>query len=220
MQRSSPDGARPSLGLPDGSTNARDTLQLALKTLSSVSSNIPFGSILIAVIDPLLAIMGHIEEAWADARGFTVVAEQIELVTPIISEMAVDNPEQGRVLIDALKLELQSITKDLKAARSQDRLELLNSTDPSSSLGKHKLALAQMIHAGQTDMGDIAGRLGAAGVSGLDIGGEGGEGNGPKVEISCQTGNISGGTGGTGGTGKVGGKGGTGKAPVLKLGRN
>ncbi|KAJ7450543.1 hypothetical protein FB451DRAFT_1374657 [Mycena latifolia] len=72
---------------------------------------------------------------------------------------------------------------------------------------------------GQAETGDITGRLGVPGKSGR-IGGVGGDGEGPKVEIGPEMddkiGNVSGRTGGPGGAGTdVGGKGGKGKAPVI-----
>ncbi|KAF7342017.1 hypothetical protein MVEN_01788900 [Mycena venus] len=70
----------------------------------------------------------------------------------------------------------------------------------------------------QTIPRDIAG-VGNMG-SNAFIGGEGGEGEGPKLHIDPEArrkiGNICGGTGGAGGVGvDVGGKGGVGKGPVI-----
>ncbi|KAF8146029.1 hypothetical protein K438DRAFT_1944826 [Mycena galopus ATCC 62051] len=73
-------------------------------------------------------------------------------------------------------------------------------------------------------MGDIAGGVGVTGSQG-HIGGEGGEGSGPQLNMDpdahYQIGHVSGGTGGTGGVGvEVGGKGGTGKGPVISMRRS
>ncbi|KAJ6595055.1 hypothetical protein DFH09DRAFT_1357814 [Mycena vulgaris] len=73
----------------------------------------------------------------------------------------------------------------------------------------------------QIQIGDITGGLGGTGGS-ARIGGEGGDGEGPKLEMGSderlKTGNISGGTGGAGGVGvEAGGQGGMGGAPVIAL---
>jgi hypothetical protein len=49
------------LGDLDAAHTGRNILTLTLRTLSSVSSNIPFGSILSSAIDPLLDITERIE---------------------------------------------------------------------------------------------------------------------------------------------------------------
>ncbi|KAJ6628405.1 hypothetical protein B0H10DRAFT_1991245 [Mycena sp. CBHHK59/15] len=259
FDRNFPAEPSPPTEIPDAPRKARNMLKFALKTLSSVSSNIPFGSMLSSIIDPLLDITDRIEQTSANTQGLIELAARIELLTPIISEMAKDKPKQGRVVVEALKwsatylLELQSMTKDLSDASSQGKLDqFFNSTDNASSLEKHNATLAQMIAdstlvtvpevlqslqdlerskllqssppivtKGQIEMGDITGGLGGTGGN-ARIGGEGGDGEGPKLDMSPEEhwkiGNISGGTGGTGGIGvDVGGKGGTGKAPVISV---
>jgi hypothetical protein len=47
--------------IPETPHTGRNVLKFALSTLSSVSSNIPFGSVLSSVIDPLLNIINRIE---------------------------------------------------------------------------------------------------------------------------------------------------------------
>jgi hypothetical protein len=47
--------------LPETPHTGRNILKFALKTLSTISSNIPFGSVLSSVIDPLLDIVNRIE---------------------------------------------------------------------------------------------------------------------------------------------------------------
>ncbi|KAJ7024142.1 hypothetical protein C8F04DRAFT_1303074 [Mycena alexandri] len=121
-----------------------NTLKLALKTLSSVTSNIPLGSVLSAAIDPLLEIVDRIEQTSANVQGFVELAARIELLTPIVSEMA-GNP-QGVKLVEALQRELQSITKDLEVASSRGKLDqFLNSPVDALCLQKHNTALAQLI---------------------------------------------------------------------------
>ncbi|KAJ7502692.1 hypothetical protein B0H11DRAFT_2188470 [Mycena galericulata] len=150
--------------------------------------------------------------------------------------------------------ELYSIKEDLDAASSRGTLaQFFNSEDNSSSLAKHNATLTQMIAdstfstvnevlknvqalewkfsqsppavgaEGINEMGNITGGLGGTGGH-ARTGGQGGEGDGPQLDISAQErwkiGDISGGTGGGGGTGiDVGGKGGTGKAPVIRISR-
>ncbi|KAJ7502706.1 hypothetical protein B0H11DRAFT_2223612 [Mycena galericulata] len=152
--------------------------------------------------------------------------------------------------------ELDSIKEDLEAASSRGILtQFFNSADNSSSLAKHNTTLTQMISdatfatvnevlktlqalesqfsqspprvgdEGINEMGNITGSFGGTGGH-ARIGGQGGEGEGPQLDISTQDpirwriGNISGGTGGDGGTGiDVGGKGGTAHAPVIRISR-
>ncbi|KAJ6610769.1 hypothetical protein B0H10DRAFT_2058953 [Mycena sp. CBHHK59/15] len=230
FDRNFPAEPSPPTEILDAPRKARNMLKFALKTLSSVSSNIPFGSMLSSIIDPLLDITDRIEQTSANTQGLIELAARIELLTPIISEMAKDKPKQGRVVVEALKWELQSMTKDLSDASSQGKLDqFFNSTDNASSLEKHNATLAQMI-ADSTlvtvpevlqSLQDLEGGLGGTGGN-ARIGGEGGDGEGPKLDMSPEEhwkiGNISGGTGGTGGIGvDVGGKGGTGKAPVISV---
>ncbi|KAJ6537366.1 hypothetical protein DFH09DRAFT_1178067 [Mycena vulgaris] len=238
--------------LPKRPHTTRNVLKVAVKTFSSVSSNIPFGLILSGVIDPLLDITDRIEQVSANTQGLIELAARIDRLTTIVSDMAVDKPEKGRAIVEALGRESQSITKDLNDARSQGKLEqFFNSADTASSLAAHNMKLAQMIadatlvpvqevlkslrdlerstilespssaSQGHFEMGDIRGGLGSARGS-ARIGGEGGEGKGPKVEMSPEEhwkmGNIYGGTGGTGEEGvEVGGKRGTSKAPVIRV---
>jgi len=249
-ERSLPEEKPPPIISPDTLRTASNVLYFALRTLSSISSNIPFASVLSSIIDPLLDITMRIEQTSANAQGLVQLAARIELLTPIVSGMAKKNPNSGQTILEALQQELQSIMKDLEAARSQGKLnQFFHSTDTASSLQKHNMTLAQMIADStfvtvhevpqsvhelerpksqefspseiQIVLGDVTGGLGSPGCNAL-VGGEGGEGEGPKLDINpderrkvC---NISGGTGGTGGVGvEVGGKGGTGKAPVISV---
>ncbi|KAJ7735878.1 hypothetical protein DFH07DRAFT_779897 [Mycena maculata] len=128
------------------SHTGRNVLRVALKTLSSVSSNIPFGSVLSSVIDPLLDIADRIEQTSVNAQGLIQLAARIELLAPLVSEMANERPQQGRVIVEALQRELQSITKDLDDAYSHGKLnQFFNGTDNASSLSKHNQNLARTI---------------------------------------------------------------------------
>ncbi|KAJ7715184.1 hypothetical protein B0H16DRAFT_509695 [Mycena metata] len=157
----------------------------------------------------------------------------------------------GEKVINGLQRELQSITNDLEAAKSRGKLnQFFNSVDNTSSLQKHNAILAQLIADAtlltvhevlkfvhdiertkfQLDVlstfefGDITGGTGGPGCSGERIGGKGGVGEGPKIDMDSEyqwkLGNISGGTGGPGGHGgEVGGEGGVGRGPVISISR-
>ncbi|KAJ7041128.1 hypothetical protein C8F04DRAFT_1080304, partial [Mycena alexandri] len=223
---------------------ARNTLKFALQTLSVASTHIPLGSVVSAAIEPLLVIIDRVEQTSSNARGLLELAMRIDLLAPIVSEM-VKNP-RGITFIQGLHRELQSITEDLEIARSQGKLhQFFNSVHNASSLQKHNITLSQLIAestlvtvhevlksvhgierqldvASTFELGDITGGLGGPGSSGSRIGGQGGEGEGPEIEMDTEyrwkLGNISGGTGGPGGSGvEVGGQGGVGKGPVISI---
>ncbi|KAJ6482965.1 hypothetical protein C8R47DRAFT_1073534 [Mycena vitilis] len=168
---------------------ARNVLKFALLTLSSVTNNLPLTS--------------------DNARGLNELAARIELLTPIVSEMAETNPSQGRTIVEALQRELQSITRDLEVASSQGRLSrFFNSADIASSLEKHNMNRkfvtvhevlkslrerepsrppeyfppeVQIVEiAGQ--LVRIAGGCGGPGAESLIVG-EGGDGEGPQLNI-------------------------------------
>ncbi|KAJ7154892.1 hypothetical protein C8R43DRAFT_949854 [Mycena crocata] len=246
----------PETSTPDNATatshTARNVLKFSLKTLSTVSSNIPFGVILSSIIDPLLDIADRIEQTSANKQGLAELAARIELLAPIVSEMAEHNPMRGRKMVEALEREIKSIAEDLSAACERGQLnQFFSSADTASSLVKHNSVLAQLmadstfasVHEvlkfidlersklllslssgsddGQFEAGDIKGGIGGTGGN-ARVGGDGGGGEGPRLEMVSgrrwTVGNISGGTGGAGGTGvDVGGKGGTGKAPVISV---
>ncbi|KAF7350088.1 hypothetical protein MVEN_01310700 [Mycena venus] len=213
---------------------ASNVLDFALRTLSTVSSNIPLGSVISSVIDPLLLITGRIQQTSANAEGLTQLAARIELLTPVVSAMTEKDPNEGKSIVEAFKRELQSITKDLEVAGSRGKLnQFFNSVDDASSLQKHNMTLSQMIadstlatvqkvsksvqelerlrlqesssYEAQIVLGDITGGYGGPGGKAL-MGGEGGDGEGPKLAMDAderfKIGNISGGTGGAGGGGK------------------
>ncbi|KAJ7776512.1 hypothetical protein DFH07DRAFT_766708 [Mycena maculata] len=226
--------------LSDTPHTGRNVLKFALKTLSSVSSNIPFGSVLSSVIDPLLDIADRIEQTSANTQGLVELAARIELLSPLVSEMARDKPQQGRLIVEALQRELQSMTKDLNDAHSQGKIDqFFNCTDNASSLAKHNNHLAQMIadatqsprkrktaarsssarpHASPCngDPNICTGGTGGKGGKGGQTGGEGGLGEAAQLAIENvdRFHRIRGGTGGEGGGGDViGGRGGTGQGP-------
>ncbi|KAJ7479179.1 hypothetical protein FB451DRAFT_1240838 [Mycena latifolia] len=238
--RSSPSRYSSEVNIPEDilprrrTSNAPQTcsnaLKVALTTLSLVAGNIPCGAILCSIIDPLLDVTNRIDQASANTQGFMELTARIEALTPIVCEMSENEPDGGRVVVEALQREIQSITKDLNDALSQNRLErFFNSTDTASSLAKHNMTLSQLIadstfvsvHGiskavrelerfqslapiipqGQIETGDIRGGLGGTGGTG-HIGGQGGEGEGPKLEMSIdERWKLGNIYGGTGGTG-------------------
>ncbi|KAJ6540424.1 hypothetical protein B0H19DRAFT_1313086 [Mycena capillaripes] len=131
---------------PETPHTGRNVLKFALSTLSSVSSNIPFGSVLSSVIDPFLDIVNCIEQTSINTQGLVELAARIELLSPLVSEMARNRPQQGQVIVETLQRELQTMTKELDDAHSQRKLEeFFNGTENASTLAKHNNHLAQMI---------------------------------------------------------------------------
>ncbi|KAJ6540304.1 hypothetical protein B0H19DRAFT_1268906 [Mycena capillaripes] len=230
---------------PEAPHTGRNVLKFALRTLSSVSSNIPLGSVLSSVIDPLLDIVNRIEETSANTQGLVKLAARIELLSPLVSAMATKRPQQGGVIVEALQWELQTITKELDDAQSQGKLEqFFNGTDNSSSLAKHNNHLAQMIADATLDTvhevlqslqglesklegksekaadsgTELFGGTGGKGGYGGHIGGEGGLGEAAQLAMENvdRFRRIHGGTGGEGGpSDMIGGRGGIGQGPRL-----
>ncbi|KAJ7364554.1 hypothetical protein DFH08DRAFT_839528 [Mycena albidolilacea] len=229
--------------IPETPHTGRNVLKFALSTLSSVSSNIPFGSVLSSVIDPLMDIINRIEQTSINTHGLVELAARIELLSPLVSEMARDRAQQGRVIVEALQRELQNITKELDHAHSQGKLEeFFNGTDNASTLANHNKHLAQMIadatlatvhevlqslqglqsrleaksETAEDGGTELFGGTGGKGGEGGHIGGEGGLGEAAQLamENADRFRRIHGGTGGEGGPGDVvGGRGGTGQGP-------
>ncbi|KAJ6542769.1 hypothetical protein B0H19DRAFT_1171841 [Mycena capillaripes] len=134
------------ISMSNGPQTPKNALKFALKTLSTVSKHIPLGSTLSSIIDPLLYIAERIDQTFVNAHGLVELAARIETLAPIVSEMVERDPNRGQTVVEALRRELQSITTDLEAARSQGKLnQFFNSADNASSLSKHNRALAQMI---------------------------------------------------------------------------
>ncbi|KAJ7166642.1 hypothetical protein C8R46DRAFT_264839 [Mycena filopes] len=121
-----------------------NVLTFSLATLSAVSTNIPFDGTLNSDIDSLLAITKPIERTSANTKGFVELATRIDRITPIITQMAEDQPERGRKVVEALQGELKSMTSDLEGASAQGRLdEFFGQNSPF--LAKHNTALTQII---------------------------------------------------------------------------
>ncbi|KAF8146050.1 hypothetical protein K438DRAFT_2028483 [Mycena galopus ATCC 62051] len=219
------------------STEARRTasnaLYFALKTLSSISNDVPVAGALSDIIEPLLDITSRIEQSSLNAQGLVQLATRIECLAPIVEQIAEHNPDQGQAIVLGLQTELASMATDLEAASQRGKLnQFFNNTDNASPLRKHNMVFAQMIadftlvgvhevlkslrefersksqnpsfEAPPTVMGDITGGVGVAGGQG-HAGGEGGEGSGPKLEMDPDKRyQIGDVSGGTGGTGGVG----------------
>ncbi|KAJ7835353.1 hypothetical protein B0H14DRAFT_2796630 [Mycena olivaceomarginata] len=207
---------------------SKNAVKFVLETLNSVSSNIPFGSILGGVLQPLLAVTVRIEQTSENAEGLLQLAACIRGITQILES---GKPNEG--LVKDLKRELRSITKDLNATTSRRKLwQFLDSLDIVSSLAKHNNRLTQMIctatlsdsHRVLTILTEIQAKLenvdeginisgGRGGSGGSE--GEGGRGSGPQVEMDTDgKGHVS----GRGGIGEcaVGGGGGFGEGPVIR----
>ncbi|KAJ7875284.1 hypothetical protein B0H14DRAFT_3859489 [Mycena olivaceomarginata] len=233
---------KPSLITPETVRTASNVLDLALRTLSRITSGIPLGGALSGIIESLLEITGRIDQTSVNAQGLVQLAARIERITPIVNDMARTNPVMGQTIVQELQRELASMTQDLKDASSNGKLnQFFNSADNASALERHNMALAKLIAdftlvtvnevlsslreiEATIVLGDLKGELGSPGDY-AHIGGKGGEGEGPHLEMDpderYRIGNISGGTGGNGGNGlEVGGKGGTGKGPTIMLRRS
>ncbi|KAF8132148.1 hypothetical protein K438DRAFT_1788047 [Mycena galopus ATCC 62051] len=123
---------------------ASNVLYFALKTLISISNNVPVAGALSRIIEPLLDITSRIEQSSVNTQGLIQLATRIERLTPIVEEMAKSDPDRGRAIV--LGRELASMTTDLKAASQRGKLnQFFNSADNASALEKHNTALAQMI---------------------------------------------------------------------------
>ncbi|KAJ7352674.1 hypothetical protein DFH08DRAFT_934969 [Mycena albidolilacea] len=242
-----------SLITPETVRTASNVLDFALRTLSRITSGIPLGGALSGIIESLLEITGRIDQTSVNAQGLVQLAARIERITPIVDDMARTNPVKGQTIVQELQRELASMTQELKDAGSKGELnQFFNSADNASALERHNTALAELIAdftlvtvdevlrslrgiersklqespspEPTIVLGDLKGELGSPGDYAC-IGGKGGEGEGPHLEMDpderYRIGNISGGTGGNGGNGiEVGGKGGTGKGPTIMLRRS
>ncbi|KAJ7466552.1 hypothetical protein FB451DRAFT_1261187 [Mycena latifolia] len=111
------------LGHPAGLHTAQNVLTTTLRMLSSVSSNIPFGSILSSVIDPLLDITDRIQQVSTNAQGLAELAARIELLTPIVSDLAIHKPEKGRAIVEALKRSVEC-SKELELTYLLQRIRV------------------------------------------------------------------------------------------------
>ncbi|KAJ6476315.1 hypothetical protein C8R45DRAFT_376697 [Mycena sanguinolenta] len=231
---------------PNTDRAASNALQAALHALSSAASTSSVHPNLIPTINNLIAVTKRVEETTTSAKDLVELAARIELLIPIVSQIGGKNSNEGQSFITDLQRELQALTKDLQDAYSQGQLDQFFNT---SHIEKHNKSLTRMVadftlvtvHEVLREVerlktsklltsrtrnvrGDVTGGLGGAGSS-ARIGGQGGEGGGPQLNVDpahrLQIGNVSGGIGGTGGVVvEVGGKGGTGKGPVIRLRRS
>ncbi|KAF7345053.1 hypothetical protein MVEN_01668300 [Mycena venus] len=218
----------------DATRTASNALHFTLQTLHAGTRHLPLGgAVLSSAIEPLLQITTRIKQTAANGHGLAQLAARIERLTPIVCEMAGSNSQKGQSIMQNFQQELRSITEDLDAARTQDKLDqFFNSVDNSSSLQKHNMVLAQMIADStlvtvdqvlqslrdlenlilpespvsdvQIVLGDITGGSGGSGNFG-HIGGEGGEGEGPELELDTDLRSRIGNIfGGKGGGGGIG----------------
>nr|GAT50622.1 predicted protein [Mycena chlorophos] len=228
---------------PETLSTAKHAFVLALRTLGSISGNIPFGSVLNSVIDPLLDIMDRVEETAENQQGFLQLASRVHMLEPIIQQKKANEPA-CKEIVEALGNELKSIHEDIEQALHQGTIaSFFNSQDNASGIVRHNVNLTQLIgdstqqsinevlktlkeiQAGlKVTIKDNQGGLGGAGGNAF-MGGAGGAGEGPAVEIDADNvrwiSEISGGRGGPGGDGDMrsgtGGTGGVGKAPDVKF---
>ncbi|KAJ7113617.1 hypothetical protein C8R44DRAFT_796795 [Mycena epipterygia] len=171
----------------------------------------PMAAMLSSIIDPLLVIMERIEQTSDNQQGLNALAARIRVLTPIVSELAKNNSIQGRLMIQALERELQSITQDLEAASLRSSLDqFFNSTHNASSLAKHNAILAQMI--ADSTLVTVHEVLKTV----QDLEHSKILQSSPPIEI-IERADITGGLGGPGGRGRTGGQGGDGEGPQLAI---
>ncbi|KAJ7352703.1 hypothetical protein DFH08DRAFT_1078313, partial [Mycena albidolilacea] len=196
---------------PETIQTASNVLYFALRTLSSISSNIPLGGLLSGIIEPLLDITGRIQQTSANAQGLIQLAARIDRLTPILSDMAERDPIMGQTIVDNLQQELWAMTKDLEVARSRGKLnQFFNSADNASSLERHNMALAQMIaDSTLVTLNEVLKSLREMENKKL----QDPSSSEPPIVLS----HVCGGLGGTGGNAHIGGEGGEGGGPQLRL---
>ncbi|KAJ7894329.1 hypothetical protein B0H14DRAFT_2683988, partial [Mycena olivaceomarginata] len=197
-----------SIGKPETPNTGRNALKFALKTLSSISSNIPFGSVLSGVIDPLLDIADRIELTPDNTRGFIELAARIQLLSPLVSKMARDKPEQCQPIVEALQasIMLPSLAKhnnrlaqmiaDATLAEVYEVLQWLQYVESRIGASSEKA---------EDTRPEFAGGTGGKGGHGGHTGGQGGLGEAAQLAIE-NVGlfrRIQGGIGGEGGPGEV-----------------
>ncbi|KAJ7449983.1 hypothetical protein B0H11DRAFT_2077887 [Mycena galericulata] len=222
---------------------ARNVLEISLQTLGAISSDISLGQSLSSVIDPVLAVMTRIEPTSDNAQGFVELAARIKLLTPIISEMGTrrspspidvastpndspdghETPSKGQFVLEALRQEFESMTKDLNAAKSRGMLEgFFDSADNAACLTKHNTNLTQIIamatlveveEVSQT-FKNLESKLGEHGneaqIQIQDVTGE--DSIQPRTDLNFDPGGV----GAPGSSGNVGGEGGEGVGPRLE----
>ncbi|KAF7346506.1 hypothetical protein MSAN_01878700 [Mycena sanguinolenta] len=191
---------------------AANVLVFSLKTLGSISNNIPVVGSLSGIISTLLDIVRQVQvrpveiispsvlffessKHRANEHSLAQLAARIERLTSIVTQIAEDEPLKGQGIVEKLRKELASMTQQLKAAKARGKIDqFFNSADNSSILQLHNRALNQMIadYTFQT-VHEVAKSLRTLESSKLQQ---------PHPD-------ITGGTGGDGSSGDVGGKGAT-----------
>ncbi|KAJ7664223.1 hypothetical protein B0H17DRAFT_1092207 [Mycena rosella] len=193
-----------------------NNLEVALKRLSSVCSNIPFAAILGDAIGPLLDVTKQIEHVPSNAQGLAQLAARIDLLTPVVCELAKNRPDQGHVIAGALQREFKSIMKDLEDARANGKLkEFFSNTGDGSSLAEHNMTLVQMIaNATLTTVHEIHKSL-----HDLERSKHPYDSSTPNIpQGRIEPADITGGFGAMGqGGGLIGGEGGEGEGPWVKM---
>ncbi|KAK7012900.1 hypothetical protein R3P38DRAFT_3278764 [Favolaschia claudopus] len=211
-----------------------NALYLSLKTLSTISSRVPGGEPLSAVIDPLLDLTDRVEQTSINGYNLAQLAARIERLTPVVQNLAKDNSAQGRIFIDNLERELRSIKKELEKAQAEGKLKQFFNADYNTILiERHNMGLAQLIadstlvavHEVLTSLRELekskvadpssselrpplvyhfTGGSGGMGGSGTRTGGEGGDGEGPHLSLEPDGMVTYSVSGGTGGQGGEG----------------
>ncbi|KAF7291711.1 hypothetical protein HMN09_01262700 [Mycena chlorophos] len=206
----------------DTANTAKNAFVLSLKTLGSVSENIPFAAVLNSVIEPLLDILSRVEQASENYRGFIQLASRIELLTPIVAQK---NAQEGTQLARALERqmqvflriamltsnrELRSMHDDIKQALAHGKLaQFFNSDANSSGIAKHNVNLTQLIgdstHESVNEILKTVRAMEVKKQSELNL-----------IPIEERP-TLEGGRGGSGGKGNLGGMGGLGEGPILNV---
>ncbi|KAF7291710.1 hypothetical protein HMN09_01262600 [Mycena chlorophos] len=128
---------------PETLSTAKNAFVLGLKTLGAISGNIPFGSVLNSVIEPLLNIMDRIEETAENQQGFLQLASRVHMLEPIIQDKKANEPA-CKEIVEALGK--RSIHDDIEQALQQGTIaSFFNSQDNASGIVRHNVNLTQLI---------------------------------------------------------------------------
>ncbi|KAJ7352708.1 hypothetical protein DFH08DRAFT_1078316 [Mycena albidolilacea] len=122
-------------------TSTPTALQTALqKLICSVPAD------LVPVLGDLSALTKRIERTPANVHSLGDLTALLDSLRPTVTELLERNTNQGQTFVEDLKRELQSLTEDLEAAWSQDRLDkFFSAAAHTTSFEKHSLALVQII---------------------------------------------------------------------------
>ncbi|KAJ7259096.1 hypothetical protein B0H12DRAFT_1070029 [Mycena haematopus] len=129
---------QPNIISAETARTASNALELALRTLSIVFSSIPVAGALSGIVNSLLVIMGRIKQTTANTRGLTQLAARIERLTPIVAQMARDDPDQGQTFVRNLQQKLPNLFATLSTdfvGRQQDQYAEQNTLDGRTSGG-------------------------------------------------------------------------------------